>query len=84
MAIKQMLFNLQEESDDHDYFVLHDLQADKLNQNWFILTHCPLCGSKDDCLINSAGTEIICKHTLSTQRVGFHSWLHHLSKQNRN
>lgn len=53
-------------------------------QIWIPITNyrCPLCGSKHGCLINYQGTEVICQHTMSSRRVGLHSWLHKLVSKN--
>ncbi|AEG41740.1 hypothetical protein [Lactobacillus kefiranofaciens] len=83
MLSKQVLFKYSEESNDHKTVTSYGRKKREEEQTWFLLSRCPLCGSKDDCLINSEGTEVICKHTLSTRKVGFHSWLHHLTKPRR-
>lgn len=43
---------------------------------------CPLCGSTHGCMINYRGTAVICQHTMSSKRIGLHSWLHKLVSKN--
>ena len=60
-------------------------EAKFVSQIWIPIENqrCPLCGSPHGCMINYKGTAIICQHTMSSKRIGSHSWLHSLvSKKN--